>query len=367
MNKEKIKHLIDFNVVDCQVYINNSIFTDLLKCQELNQIRQKAYAYGYYCLTTYLYRNAKYQHFLLKQPDLKEILGYSRENRDLDFISKKNGLLDMLGYTETITDFPVRLDNGRLIGFVMYRDAKNNFLHNNNVPSNYKVKFPIKAFYKDEKSKEKGYLNGSYYDATDCHRFDINSFFECISDEKIGCVGFFMVSYIKLLGTSLRTGSYSNTKDVRDSLGLSKKTFEKYINLLAKAGLLDVDFRHNQKTKEVSLYLRQQLNDWRERCLTRYDNKCFISGSTKSLHIHHVHEPFGLIRDRVFNKCGIEYKPFKEYPKEELDFLSYKIKQVHKGIEGIPLRGDLHNLLHNLFGNSPSLENLIEFKNRYLG
>lgn len=366
MNKEKIKELIDYNVVDWHVYINNSIFPDLLKCQDLKHISRKAYAYCYYCLITYLYLNGKYHKKQLKQTDLKEILGYSPENRGLDFISKKNGLLDEMGYTETISDFPIRIDTGRLIVFDMYREVKRKFSLNLHIPSNYKVKFPLKAFYIDKESKEAGHLNGSYYNANDCQVFDIERFLECVSNEQIGCEGFFIVSYIKMIGISLRTGSYSNTRGVRDALGLSKKTFEKYINLLVKAGLLDVDFRHNQKTKEVSFYLRQKLNDWRESCLAKYKYKCYISGSVDNLHVHHIHEPFGLVRDRVFKQCGIEYKPYNEYPKEELEFLSYRMIQEHREIEGIPLREDLHNLLHQIYGNSPSLENLIQFKKRYI-
>lgn len=366
MNKEKIKQSIDYNMVDWQVYINNSIFPDLLKSQDLKHISRKAYAYCYYCLITYLYINGKYKKMLLKQSDLKEILGYSPDNRKMDFISKKNGLLDEMGYTETISDFPIRIDTGRLIVFDMYREAKRKFSLRLDVPSNYKVKLPFKAFYQDKKSKDAGLFNGTYYNANDCHVFDIERFIECVSNEQIGCEGFFIVCYIKMIGISLRTGSYSNTKGVRDALGISKKTFEKYINLLAKAGLLDVDFRHTQKTKEISFYLRQQLNDWREKWLAKYENRCFISGDEGNLHVHHVQEPFGLIRDRIFDQSGIKYKPFNEYPKEELDFLSYRIIQEHKEIEGIPLREDLHNLLHQIYGNSPSKENLMQIKNRYI-
>jgi hypothetical protein len=366
MNKEKIKKLINYNVTDCPVYINNSIFTDLLKCGEMNSIRQKAYAYGFYCLITYLYRNAKYQHYLLKQPDVKEILGYSPENRDLDYISKKHGLLDEMGYTETITDFPVRINTGKMIFLDMYRDTKNKGSLGKEVPSNYKVKKPVKAFYKDEKSKEAELLNGSFYNANDCHIFDIESFLECVSNEAIGCVGYFITSYIKTFNISLRTGSFSTTVNVRDALGPSVKTFSKYIIELAQVGLLDVDFRHNQEVKEVSIYLRQHLNTWRDECLAKYDGKCFISCSETNLDVHHVNEPFALIRDRIFDQSGIKYKPFNEYNKEELDFLSYRMVQEHKELEGIPLRADLHKLLHKLYGNAPSLENIIELKKIHL-
>lgn len=365
MNKEQVKNLIGYTETDWQVFINNSIFVDLLKCQDLKHISRKAYAYGYYSLITYLYINGKYRINLLKQSELKEILGFSPDHRGLDEISKKNGLLDLMGYTETVADFPVRLDNGKQISFVMYRDSPKNISFNNNVSNNYKVKYPIKAFYRDEKSKKEGHLNGSFYYADDCHSFDVECFLNCVSNESIGCVGFFIVSYIKFLGISLRTGSYSNTKEVWEALGLTRKTFSKYINLLAREGLLDVDFRHNQDVKEISLYLRQQLNDWREVCLAKYGNRCIISGSNQNLHVHHVHEPFGLIRDRIFDQSGIKYKPFSEYSKEELEFLSYRVVQAHQEIEGVPLRKDLHNLLHNLFGNSPSKGNLNELKNRY--
>jgi predicted transcriptional regulator len=365
MKKEKIKQQIDFNEVDNHVYINNSIFNELLNCQELNHISRRAYAYGYYCLITYLYKNAKYQKYLLKQSDLKKILGYNPEHRGLDIISKKDGLLDRMGYTETITDFPIRIDTGRMIVFDMYRNTKNKISFGEVISNNYKVKLPVKAFYKDKKSKEAGILNGSYYNADDCHVFDVESFLECVGNEAIGCVGFFIASYIKALEISLRTGPFSNMIKVANAFGLTKKTFYKYINALVEAGLIDVDFRHNQDVREVSLYLRHQLNDWRKACLTKYNNSCFISGAEVNLHVHHVYEPFGLIRDRIFDQGGIEYKPFNEYPREELDFLSYRIIQAHYDVEGIPLREDLHILLHQLYGNSPSIKDLTEFINQF--
>lgn len=366
MDKQKIKQLIGFNIVDCPVYINNSIFNELLKCNLLSHISHLSYAYGYYCLITHLYRNAKYQNFLLKQSDLKEILGYSPNNRSLDFISKMHGLLDELGYTETITDFPVRIDTGKLIVVDMYRKVKCNSFLNIEVPSNYRVKLPVRAFYKDSKSKQVGELNGSYYEASDCHKFDLEMFIDCVSNNNIGCTGFFIASFIKALNIIPKSGPFSNLVGIAKMLRIQKKTLRKYVKHFAENGILEVDYRHNQDVKVISIYLRQQLEFWREKCLKKHKSCCLITGSKDHLEIHHVDEPFALIRDRVFQKSGIDYKPFDEYHREELDFLKFRIVQEHYGIEGIPLREDIHKLLHKIYGNFPRLENIYELKKWYL-
>ncbi|MBY0157203.1 hypothetical protein H0178_15525 [Cytobacillus firmus] len=196
MEKESIIQLINYNIVDCPVYINNSIYEDLINAKVLNHISQKAYAYAYYCLITYLYKNAKYQYHLIKQCDLKAILGFSPDNRKMDFISKKDGLLDKIGYTETITDFPIRIETSKCSILDMYRNARERYNLNLEVSKNYKVKYPIKAFYKDTVSQETGLRNGSNYNTNDCHAFNIEMFLNCVSNKDLGCVGFFIACFL---------------------------------------------------------------------------------------------------------------------------------------------------------------------------
>lgn len=74
-----------------------------------------------------------------------------------------------------------------------------------------------------------------------------------------------------------------------------------------------------------------------------------------------------MVRDRIFTQCGIGYRPLKEYATDELNFITYKLKEAHKHIEGIPLRKDLHFLLHKNYGKYLTEKDFIFFKTAVRG
>ncbi|MEW9674151.1 hypothetical protein [Ammoniphilus sp. 3BR4] len=365
MKKEEIKQLIKYNVVDTPVYINNDIFDDIKNCKVIEHISQQSFAYGYYCIITYLYRNAKYNQHFLKQKEIKHILGYSPTNSKVDFLVKKGGVLDELGYTRSITDFPVCIPSNKIIKYDTYQNVKNQLHTSSESLRNFKVKFPVRAFFKSRDSEYKERLDGSYFNAENCHLFDIEMFIDCLGDEELGCTGFYIASYIKYLNITLETGRFGNTF-VLNELNISKKSILKYLWALEKNNIIDVKIRHGYNVQEISLFLRNQLKEWRDHAFRKHGAKCLVCGSTENLVIHHVDEPFSLIRDRVFEQCGIQYKQFDEYSHEELEFLKYRIIHEHKDVEGVPLRDDIHKLYHCKYPKINNKHSLLEFKSRYV-
>lgn len=88
------------------MFLPNEIFDDLQGY--ITNGTHLAYVYIYYYLTHFLYRNCKYLNteVFLDGNAIKQVLGYAESNRTMNYISKKGGLLDEIGYTESTKNIP---------------------------------------------------------------------------------------------------------------------------------------------------------------------------------------------------------------------------------------------------------------------
>jgi hypothetical protein len=98
------------------VQIPNGLFKDLSACIKnrngSTNIQQVSFAYAYLVIIAFLY---KYAHYIdidngtyIQNADIKELLGYSKTTKSIDNVIKKNGILDMMGLTETSKDYPIQ-------------------------------------------------------------------------------------------------------------------------------------------------------------------------------------------------------------------------------------------------------------------
>lgn len=148
MNFYEIKALLEINGKESQVFLPNEIFDDLQ--DYLTNSAQVAYAYSYCYLTQFLYRNCKYFNtkVLLDGKVIKQVLGYSKNNRTMNDIAKKGGLLDRIGYTESTKDFPLtwnfKQSEGESLSFTMASDMPKETLPP--IPKMFFLKKPLKAF-----------------------------------------------------------------------------------------------------------------------------------------------------------------------------------------------------------------------------
>lgn len=88
----------------------NEIFSDMkewVSKGKLKSIQHQEFVYSYYWLLAYLWRYAMYAEHKITQSDIKRILGYNPNEKRLNYIMKKDGLLDEEGYSRATNDFPV--------------------------------------------------------------------------------------------------------------------------------------------------------------------------------------------------------------------------------------------------------------------
>lgn len=238
MDTTNLKNILIPNDND-KVYIPNEIFDDFFKQGKIKPLSHAAFGYSYYCLVSYLFRYCKYGgDVLFHQPTLKTILGYSPKHKGINKLIKKDGILDEIGYTETIRDIPLRLIwNDRDIEFEMYSDMDDDMKSIMGLTKNFKIKYPVKAFYRTEESCKEGIRDGTFYEIHNTHEFDVNVFIELISH--VGVIGFYLYQFFKHKNNLY--GEYKKSvEELIIETRISNTTLNKYIKGLEEIGHLKV-------------------------------------------------------------------------------------------------------------------------------
>lgn len=222
-------------------YIPNEIFTDLKNSLDISTQRAFAYSYNYYI--NYLYRYCKWiddEGGIITQERIKEKLGYAPNNKKINFIIKKNGILDNLGYTETTNEYPIRYyyDDDFII-FQTNKDLEAELPSSN--LRNTKIKKPIRAFHIDSESVKNGILNGTFYSVERTHRVNHSVFEHMMNTKELGTVAFYIYSYIKRLNDVFTDGLQRSYELICKDLGFSEKTVIKYVNELENYGYMSID------------------------------------------------------------------------------------------------------------------------------
>jgi hypothetical protein len=222
------------NTIDIQM--PNEIFDDLNK-MDFKTWSHKPFAYCYYYLVTYIYRNAL---FGIKADD------YSQENilkplmssfRKVLYITKKNGVLDLAGYTKTTTDYPVMsyMDDG-VLEFSYIKELRKEMGLGVEHSPRLSVKKPLKAFKRFNDSEE---YTGTFYDYSDTHVINIETFIDIVSDVKLSCTGLYFYALIKMKLEKFKDGYKISNKELANYIGCSETTVSKYANLLEKKGYIN--------------------------------------------------------------------------------------------------------------------------------
>jgi len=250
MKYQEINSLLqynDYNGSERTLFMPNEIFEDLKG--NIKNTPHIAFAYSYIYLVTWLYRYTK----LLVQKDaisnnkIKEILGYQPETRTVNYLIKKNGLLEQLGYLITDNDFPVWWNQSKYeeLEFTMYSEEKETFTHHN-IPRNYTVKYPVKAFNRIIfQNEDKIEIEGTFYDIENTHNIPFEVFMYCMGNEDVGCTGFYLYAYLKYKNDIYEGGYDVSLEDLSSETGIADRTLDKYLNSLK--GFRMIDFVHNQE------------------------------------------------------------------------------------------------------------------------
>lgn len=274
-----LEELLKCTDLEQQVYMPNEIFDDLMKNEKLRAKNGKnlAFAYSFYYLSTWLYRNCKHANIIIEEKDttnnpinvkhMKEMLGYSPTYRNIDFIINKNGVLEEMGYIHSTTDYPTSwtFENipGGSLEFELLSDMSPEDIalirEYRNVSRNYKVKYPIKAFYRTQESEEDGYEDGTFFDPTRTFMIPFEVLNFSMKDKRLGVTAFYLWSYFKYKNQWHEGAYYASRLRLVNETGLSNDYLDDVLDWMKKFNMITATVEqdyimglHKQYCKPIS-------------------------------------------------------------------------------------------------------------------
>lgn len=238
------------------IYMPNEIFEDFR--ENMDSSKHNAFAYTYYYYISYLYRYCKWNvDYKVTQAMIKEKLQLSPIEKRVDYIIKKGGILDSIGYTKTTDDYPIEWTNEN--GFIEFRTIKEH-CKEFNVPviitdKLFKVKLPTKGIFRTPDSENRKKLDGTFYEVDNTHKVEYSIFEKCMSEEDLGCIAFYIYGFLKNKNDIHGEGYGMALADSDINIGVSHITFGKYVKALEKHKLIKVSrYKRPMVSKKVNVY-----------------------------------------------------------------------------------------------------------------
>ncbi|GKV64095.1 MULTISPECIES: hypothetical protein [unclassified Sporosarcina] len=260
MKFEEISKVLNYDEKEWKVFISNEILGELKN--HIKSGSHIAFAYSYMYLITYLYRYAKYFSVaeILNNAKIKEILGYNPKQQTLDYLIKRNGLLDKIGYTKTTKDYPVVWEYSKEEGleFTMRSELDKEIADMTMpIPKGFFLKEPTLSLDKEvQETLENGeideyVIDGTFKDVENTTMIPFEVFMYCMSNEKIGCIGFYLYAFLKRGNDVFAEGYDVSFEELIEETGLSNGTVNKYMAILKSYKM--IDFEHKQEYFSLAL------------------------------------------------------------------------------------------------------------------
>lgn len=256
MNKNKI---IKYTEYENKIYMPNEIFQDL-KVLHSKGSSHVAFTYSYYFLISWLYRYAKYWDYQIDVKMIKRMLGYNENNKKINYIIKKDGFLDEIGYTRTNSNFPVAYEYKDDLEFTMLSDLDKEVQAEiiNQKGRNFKIKVPLKGIWRDSESERNRDWNGTFFQIDYTHEMRMDLFEFCMNDKQLGVNAFYLYGYLKY-----RCDKYDyyqvSMERLGEEIGMSRSTVYRYLNKLISNEIVQYEengcvFIEGEYKKEANSY-----------------------------------------------------------------------------------------------------------------
>ncbi|WP_342575818.1 hypothetical protein [Paenibacillus sp. FSL M8-0142] len=235
MNKEYLEQWLNVSE-SVNVQMPNEIFEDLSKA-EFKSFNHKCFAYAYYYLICYIYRNALYGGKTDQYSQQNIINVFTSDKSSVSYITKSKGILDSMNYTKTTTDYPVSyyMDDGVLeFGLIKELRMKIPELEMNHSPRFF-VKEPLKATARFDRED----YTGTFYSFQNTHKLDVEDFIKIISDKRLGHVGLYIYGYISMMCDKYNNKFQITNAQLGDFVGCSERTMKKYTQRLEELNLVE--------------------------------------------------------------------------------------------------------------------------------
>lgn len=280
----EIASIMKYKEKQSLIAMSNKYFKIFDRLVDENKLKKAhvAYTFSYMYLMTYLFRYTKYEDVSPSSDEIKQLLMYSPTNKTINYITKKDGLLDSEKITTTLFDFPVVhtvTEQGEL-EFTMLSSLNNNDRYGtkwrevSKVNYNQSCKYPVLAFHKDI-PLEDDYITlsdygGTFYRSENTTIIPFEIFMYCMSHSELGTVGFYLYSYI-----AYRVGLKGNCQlgiaQLANNCNMSVRACQKYLNTLRQYNLIHTimadkfiigDSEKVNVKKECNTHFHNQFDDF---------------------------------------------------------------------------------------------------------
>lgn len=252
--ENQIKEYLHFNNdYEELVGIPNNIFEKLLNLVNSKQLKSQhvGFAFSYIYLQAYLFRYAKYDKVIPSTGVIKQLLGLSATNKTVDYIIKRNGLLDEHKITHTSSDFVLLSEmKDEILEFTYVSDLYEHeqFRESRNIGLSQSYKVPIFGLfanaddYFDEEYNDYDGTFYPFYDETSkpYTLIDNKVFAYMMANDDLGVNAFYLYCYVLYKNNLLSTGYDATHTRLAEEIGLSSKSVQRYRDAMRSYKVMDL-------------------------------------------------------------------------------------------------------------------------------
>lgn len=217
----------------------NEIFSDMKLWLEegvVKSVQHQEFIYSYYWLLSYLWRFALYSEYKAVQSDIKNQLGYNPDDKRLNYIMKKGGLLDVKGYTSTTKNYPILWSKkGREdVQFTMLYDI-------DEVDRGYLNKFKSSNSFVKKPVKHTGnnLEDGIFWNSANTHIISGTVLELCLNNSRLGCAGFYLYGILIFIQDKSGASNFPCANETLATFtGWSERRIIKITNEMQDIGLI---------------------------------------------------------------------------------------------------------------------------------
>lgn len=239
--------------VNVDIHLFNEI-DEMVKENIIKHDNHRGYVYSYLWLNSYLWRHFKYFSETVTIKTVKEVLGRNPLDKKVDYLTKKNGILDSKGYTEYTNDFPIDavISNEFKFVYISDLDADTAKSIKSIKPRGYNMKKPLHGYSRGDK-------DGLYFSKDDVVHITLEEFLLCMSNDNIGADSFYLYSWIKMRGKLLKQDEITILyREMTNVLGYGTDKLRMLLSHLEEVELIESESVVSISKQDNSFITRKQ-------------------------------------------------------------------------------------------------------------
>lgn len=239
-----------------EVAMPNELFPQLLQMvvdKELKPVHI-GFTYSYIYLQTYMYRYSTYGTYVPSVEEIKELFGFNANEQRVNYIIKKNGLLEQKDILTTTSEFPIVSDmedddfGNRVPKITTIKEFYNEYDYETTddwrdqmgITRRATCKYPVFGFERYPEEGENGVYceEGTFFDISDTTLIDMDTFLFCMNTDDIGANGFYVYAYLLDKSNKFDNDFNATYKRISQETGIGLNSITNIMNALRLHNLI---------------------------------------------------------------------------------------------------------------------------------